>query len=115
MALEKEEPFGYDDLNRFLAALRETGDLIEITEDVDPNFEIGAVLKLLGEREGPAALFPKVTGHPGKTIAGNVVGHRRRIALAFGVQEDELAAAYLERKNNRIPPVLVKEGPVKET
>lgn len=115
MALEKEKPFGYDDLNRFLAALRETGDLIEITEEVDPNFEIGAVLKLLGEREGPAALFPKVRGHPGKTIAGNVVGHRRRIALAFGVQEDELAAAYLERKNNRIPPVLVKEGPVKET
>ncbi|MBI2319698.1 MAG: UbiD family decarboxylase [Betaproteobacteria bacterium] len=55
---------------------------------------------------------PPTTG-PMPSLAGNVVGHRRRIALAFGVQEDELAAAYLERKKNRIPPVLVKEGPVK--
>jgi 2,5-furandicarboxylate decarboxylase 1 len=114
MALEKKGRFCYDDLNSFLAALRETGDLIEIPEEVDPKFEIGAILGLLGERDGPAALFSQVTGFSGKTIAGNIVGHRRRIALALGVQEDELAATYLERKNSRIPPVLVKEAPVKQ-
>lgn len=114
MASETKRLMAYDDLNLFLDALRETNDLVEIKEEIDPKFEVGALLKLLGEREGPAALFPKVTGHPGKTIAGNVVGHRRRIALAFGVREDELSATYLERKNSRIPPVLVKEGRVKE-
>ena len=115
MVQEKKGHIGFDDLNSFLTALGETEDLVEISEEVDPKFEIGEILRLLGEREGPAALFSKVRGYSGKPIAGNMVGHRRRLALSFGVPEDELTATYLERKNGRIPPVFIQEAPVKQT
>ncbi len=106
------EDMPYDDLNRFLSDLRDNGDLIEIAEETNPRFEMGALLRLLGEREGPAALFRNVRGFPGQNVAGNLLGHRRRIAQALGVREEEIAETYVARKNRRVPPVLVPDGPV---
>ncbi len=105
---------GFDDLNGFLDFLRRADDLVEIAEEVNPRFEIGAILRGLGERDGPAAVFTKVTGFPGKVVAGNVMGHRRRLARAFGVQEEELTHTYLERRNHRIPPIHLSRAPLKE-
>ncbi len=104
----------YDDLNGFLDSLRGMDDLVEIREELSPRFEMGALLRALGEREGPAALFTNVAGFPGSVVAGNVMGHRRRIAKAFEVKEDQLARAYFVRKNQRMPPTVVEDSPVKK-
>ncbi len=103
----------FDDLNKFLDSLKQDDDLVEIHEEINPRFEVGAVLKTLGEKDGPAALFSNVAGFPGRRIAGNVVGHRRRLAKAFGVKEDELVRCYLERKRLRVPAVQAPDAPVK--
>jgi len=105
---------GHDDLKGFLDDLRQANDLVEIEEEMSPRFEIGAILWELGEREGPAALFNRVAGFPGKIVVGNLMGHRRRLAKALGVQEAELTAAYLERKTRRVAPVRLEEAPVKQ-
>jgi 2,5-furandicarboxylate decarboxylase 1 len=104
----------FDDLNSFLEVLRQEKDLVEISEQMSPRFEIGAFLRELGEGPGHAALFKDVEGFPGCLIAGNLLGHRRRIALAFGVEKEEVASTYLTRKHHRVPPVLVNDGPLKE-
>ena len=104
----------YEDLQDFVDSLKATGDLIEIHESVDPRFEIGACLKTMGEKDGPAALFCHIVGFPGKKIVGNVMGHRRRLAKAFGVPEDGLVDHYLQRKRDRIPSIEVKEAPIKQ-
>ena len=80
----------YDDLNDFVDSFRQDNDLIEISDEVSPRLEIGAILEALGEKEGPAVLFKKVAGFPEKVIVGNVMGHRRRLAKALGVLEAEL-------------------------
>ena len=103
---------GYEDLNQFIEALRETRDLIEIRETLNPRFEVSAVLGALGEEGGPAALFSNIAGFPGKVVAGNLLGHRRRIAMALGVPEKDVTPTYLLRKNQRISPKEVKKGPV---
>jgi 2,5-furandicarboxylate decarboxylase 1 len=105
---------GYGDLDGFLDALKEDDDLVEIEEAVSPRFEIGAILRELGERDGPAALFRRIAGFPEKVIVGNVLGHRRRLARALGVPETELTETYLQRKKQRILPVPTTEAPSKE-
>ena len=105
---------GYKDLNCFMDALKEDEDLIEIREEVSPRHEIGAILKELGDREGPAALFNNVAGFPGKVIIGNVLGHRRRLAKALGVQKDDLRNTYLKRKKQLVLPVQVTEAPIRQ-
>jgi len=104
----------FDDIDSFLDFLRETNDLMEITDQLSTKFEIGALLRQLGEKEGPAALFTNIKGFPGHTITGNLMGHLRRVAVTFGVQEDKLVTTYMERKNHPISPVFVDKAPVKE-
>jgi len=104
----------HDDLNQFLKDIKQAGDLIEINEPVSPKFTMGAILKKLGEGMGQAVLFADVTGYPGHVVAGNLLGHRRRIAQAFRVREEEIAKTYVERKNHRVSPVVVDSSPVKE-
>lgn len=101
-------------LNDFIDSLKQEGDLLEVSEEVSPRFEIAAILGELGEREGPAALFHHVAGFPGSSVAGNILGTRRRLAKAFGVEEGELREAYLSRKQERITPQPVEKGPVQE-
>ncbi|MEW5725919.1 MAG: UbiD family decarboxylase, partial [Thermodesulfobacteriota bacterium] len=105
-------PVDYEDLAAFLEALREDGDMLEIDEEVDPRFEIGAVLRELGEREGPAAMFTKVAGRAGKVVVGNVLGHRRRAARALGVSVADLTETYLARQKLRLPPERTENAPV---
>ena len=104
----------HEDLQGFLDALREANDLVEIEEEVSPRFEIGAILQKLGEAGGPAALFKRIAGYPGKRVVGNLLGHPRRLAKALGVQEPDLVATFLERKDRRIPAVQGEEAAVKE-
>ncbi len=104
----------FEDLNEFVDCLAEDGDLTYISEEISPKFEIGGVLKLLGEKEGPAPLFTNIAGFPGKVVVGNLMAHRRRVAKAFGVPIPDLRRVYLERREHRASPVLAKEAPVKE-
>ena len=96
-----------DGVSGFLDVLRESDDLMEISEPVAPRFEIGAVLGMLGEQAGPAALFTNVAGYPGVRVVGNVLGRRRRLAQALGVGEGELSRVYLERRKDRLRPHVV--------
>jgi len=104
----------FEDLNEFVDSLAHGNDLTYISDEISPRFEIGGLLKLLGEREGPAALFTNVAGFPGKVVAGNLLGHRRRLAQAFGVPAVDLAQAYLERREQRVPPAMVNRTAVKQ-
>jgi len=102
----------YEDLGDFLDVLRDDGDLLEIDEEVDPRFEMGAVLRVVAAREGPAVLFTNVARSAGKIVAGNVLGHRRRAARVFGVGEADLVQTYLCRRKERIPPERTESAPV---
>ena len=103
----------YQDLRDFLTALEETGDLLKVDEELSPRFEMSAALKLVNE--GPAVLFENIQGYPGQRVVGNVLGHRRRVAMFMGVPEQELTERFIDRKGQELAPKVVPEGPVKET
>lgn len=97
----------------FLDRLRSEGVLITIDEELDPKFEVSAVLKLLGEKESPAVLFNSVKGYD-IPIAGNLLDSERKVALALNVKRDVLWDEYQRRLAKPLPSFLVKEAPAQE-
>lgn len=89
----------YPDLNAFIDRLRTEGELVEISEEVDPDLEVAAVADRVVKRSGPALLFTNVRG-ASMPLAINLFGTHRRMCLSLEVDSiDDLAAdidAYLE-------------------
>jgi 4-hydroxy-3-polyprenylbenzoate decarboxylase len=112
---------GFMDLREFLARLDKEGELRRITEEVDWDREIGAVARRVLEKKGPALQFEAIKdyrhGRCTKLVTG-VLGDRRRLALALGFPKDasnrDLVQYVMAKNRERVPPVVVKTGPVKE-
>ena len=99
------------DLRSYLNDLRKKGELLEVEEEVDLRYEITAVFKeVSGEQGGPAVLFKNVQGHPNKSVAGNLLASRKKMALALGCNVDELRDTYIKKRFNSLDPV-VWDGP----
>lgn len=91
--------------------LESRGDLIRITKQVSPRFEIAAVAKKLDP--GPAVLFEKVDGHNMPVVIGTD-GDRGRIAASLGISPLDLAERYAGAIADPVAPEVVEDGPIKE-
>ncbi len=105
------------DLRAAIDALRASGDLVEITEPVSARHEVGGVLaaaSLLRVGARPrAVLFTDVDGKPVPVI-GNVVYGREVLAMAMGVETEELVDRFADRVTAPIDPVMVDDAPLLE-
>ena len=102
----------YLDLRHFIDDLGD--DLLTVRDELNPRFEIAAVLRELGS-EDPAVLFDAVRGYSGVRVCGNLIGRRARIAKALDTSADRLAQTYLARKEQSIAPTkFTGAAPVKE-
>jgi len=109
----------FEDTRDFIEALRSTGDLVEVDNEVSWDLELGAIARLACERDGPAVWFKRIADYPKDvTVFVNPVATWRRIALAFGLSPTssvkEIYQEYEKREGKLIPPVEVKDGPCKE-
>jgi len=98
------------DLRHFLDILSANGELLVLDEPVDLRYELGEFLRQLDT--GPAVLFRNVTNHS-MAVTGNLVGTRKRLALAFGLENTAGLSDALSPKRN-LKPRRVQTGPVKE-
>ena len=73
---------GYHNLSQCLAALESRGELVRITQEVDPNLEIGAIQRRVYRARGPALLFTNVKGC-GFPMAANIFGTLQRTRFIF--------------------------------
>jgi 4-hydroxy-3-polyprenylbenzoate decarboxylase len=73
---------GYHNLSQCLAALESRGELVRITQKVDPNLEVGAIQRRVYQAQGPALLFTNVKGC-GFPMAGNIFGTLQRTRFIF--------------------------------
>lgn len=101
------------DLKEFISKLDKAGDLVRIKKPVSAKHEIAAVLDQVDKSTRQAVLFERVRGHSAPVI-GNLLSHRRRLALAMGVSEADLFKEYSRRMKRRVKPKIVARGPVME-
>jgi len=103
----------FKDMKQYIAELEKEGELVHIKERLSPKFEIPAVIKYFVKERNVALFFDDVEGYKIPVI-GNMLGTKRRLALALCVSESEIAGKYLNLIENPIKPLIVEHGPVKE-
>ena len=104
------------DLRDFLALLDDEGkrQIIRLDDAAEPLYELTALaleLQKVSGGQGPAVYCSRV-GDFSMPVVSNVLGARQRYALALGVEESEIGAAWQMRESSPFPPRLVDSGPV---
>lgn len=87
------------------------GILCRIKREVDPRFELGAVVNTKNGKQ--PFLFEKVKGYQSSMVAG-VGGDRELVADSLGIQSSELIPKIIHSIVNPIPTTLKETGPVQE-
>lgn len=78
----------YRDLRDFIAGLEAKGELIRISEPVDPNLEITEICDRALRNKGPAILFENPIGSD-IPLLGNLFGTPERVAFGMGEESVE--------------------------
>lgn len=93
----------------FVAELEAAGEVLTIRKPVDPRD-----LSSLISQSDKAVLFPAVREYEGWRVIGNLVSTRRRLALAMGASENDVALRFEEGVRRPIDPVMVTNAPCQE-
>lgn len=114
-------------VREYLDELRDIGEIVDVTTEVDWNLEIGAIIRRSYELHAPAPLFQSVKGiEKGFRVFGAPGGVSRqpglylaRVALSLGLSPAATGTEIVEalvaaRKKPGIPPKRVSSGPCKE-
>ncbi len=104
----------FSGLREFVEHLRENGELRTLSTPLSTKFEISAILSEIGRKEAPALLFEKVKGHQ-LSVVGNLLGTKRRLSMALGVDPDHLLEDLTAKIDKRLPPKLVSKPVSKES
>lgn len=99
------------DMRTWIAQLDAAGELRRVRQQVDPYTEMGA---LLWQSKEHALLFENLAGHSDWTALGQAVANWRHAALVFDTTPDRLIPTFAARLRERVHPVHVSDGPVKE-
>jgi UbiD family decarboxylase len=93
----------------FLADLEAAGELGRFRAPVDVR-DVSA----LCAQSPQASLFENLVDYPGWRLAGALLTSRKRLALAMGCAEDEVAWRFEEGLGRLIEPVVVKDAPCQQ-
>jgi len=106
------------EFRELIASLEESGDLLRIRGEVDPEYELGALLKQAEER-GKACWFEKVKDSEFSAIGGLLTSPERH-ALAIGRSPQDLlpvhkyGALFESSRQSPLDAPIVSQGPVSE-
>ncbi len=120
----KREVAAFGDMRNWLDALRREGELTEIDHEVDWDVELGTIVRMSqGTGNAPALLFNNIKDYNGPDTLGSQVfcggnASYSRLAMMFGLPRDthprELVKICKTIFTERVAPVTVKDGPVKQ-
>src|SRR5262245_59698518 len=123
MTVERK-PVAFGDLRGWIAALKAAGEFHEVDAQVDWNIELGTILRLTqGAGTGPALMFNNIKDYNRpdsrcRRVFGGGLGSHRRVAMMLVLSPDthprDLVKIGRTILNDRIPPNIVKDGPVKQ-
>ena len=103
----------FPDLRSFLAELEAAGELVRVSQELSARHEAATAIKMVEKKQGKAVLMDNIKGYD-VPVVGNLMGSAKRLAIALGVDEKDLPATYLERRNKPVKPKMVTEAPVQE-
>jgi 2,5-furandicarboxylate decarboxylase 1 len=96
-----------------LAWLESRDELFRVNREVDPRYELTAVIRCMQKRYNHTLIFSRVRGTDLR-VATNLFGFRHTVAAALGVEESGLLRALVDREGKSCPVERVPHGPVQE-
>jgi UbiD family decarboxylase len=102
------------DFRSYLQALDRAGQLVHVSKEVSPEFEIAAYVRKSSDTDGPAFVFENVRGHPGWRVAAGLYGTLARLPVALGCTLDQVVDRYGAAVRHPVAPRRVKDGPCRE-
>ena len=115
----------FKDLRSYIKRLHQEGEVQKIHEEIQPVYEVGAIIRRSYDLRAPAPFFSNLRGFPDARIFGAPIGLSRdknRTFARFAISMDmapesspmDIMEEYLRRIQKPIKPVMVKDGPCKE-
>src|SRR5207245_8625219 len=105
----------YKDLREYLAALEVRGKLHHVKKEVDPNWEVAAVIRRAFQRippaRRPAVMFEHVKGHRMPLVAGALGASPETYALALATTAAQIADERARAQAHPLPTPRAKSGP----
>ena len=90
-------------LRMFLAALRKSGQVIDVTVPCDPDQEIPEIHRRVIEQNGKVLFFHNVMGSPFPVVT-NLFGTLERVQLAFGLRPEKFVQDLAKLAHELMPP-----------
>jgi 2,5-furandicarboxylate decarboxylase 1 len=108
--------FPFDSVRDWIEFLRDRGQLVENSQEVDLQGEVAAISRKIALTGGPAVLHTRIKGYPGWRLFSDGLATRQRIAWALGLPETGMITALADKlaKFEPIKPRIVATGPCKE-
>jgi UbiD family decarboxylase len=98
----------YRDLREYLAALDQRGKLHRVKKEVDPGWEVAAVLRRVFQRippaRRPAMMFERIQGHDMPLVAGVLGASPEIYALALETTVDQIADKWAQAQSRPSRP-----------
>ncbi len=108
----------YQDLREYLKTLEARGRLHHVKKEVNPDWEVAAVMRRVFQRippeRRPGVMFERINGHAMPLVAGILGASPEVYALALETTVDQIADKWARAQSQPIPPVTVRTGPVRE-
>lgn len=103
----------FPDLQSFLEEVEKRGELVRISQELSPRYEVACAIREAAKKRGAVVLCEKVKGYD-VPVAGNVLGSLSRLAMSLNVKEEKITTAYLAGRDKPVKPRIVSRGPVQE-
>ncbi len=103
----------FKDLRTFVDFLKEQGELLKIEDVLDSKFDVSAAIRHGAKMTGKAIYIDRVKGYD-CPVVGNLLGSKKRMAIALGATEEELGNKMFLNEKDLIAPETVDTGAVKD-
>ncbi len=97
----------------FLKLLEEEGEIIHVKKEVDPRFELAAVLQRIQDTVNKAVVFDKVKNHE-MPVVSNLLGSHRRVALSVDSTPERVLEDWTMKESKPRRAQVIESGPCKE-
>lgn len=114
----------FNDMRGWIEKIKAIGEL-KVIEGADPHLEVGTMVQINGQNQGPALLFDKLKGYePGYRIVTNSTGNIKTFNQTFGLPVDNTIRETVEtlrvkadgwaKRAGEFPFKVVDSGPILE-
>jgi UbiD family decarboxylase len=106
--------YNWKEMREFLEFLEQKGEIIHIKEEVDPEWEVNGITRMVLQKQGPAIIFHNVKGAD-LPLATGILGSDKRYLWALGLDGwTGFNEEWSKRTEHHIPPRMVDTGVCQE-